>query len=660
MHPARSLALALVLISPALAQNPAPTNLVASSPPVSPPKVQLKWTASTNAAFFKIYRSEEDTLHFRWINVASASPYEDPTVGPPHLYFYYVTAVTFVDSTLHESARSNIARIDLAGPPPGPHGVFAGVVKDEVTAVPLPHVQIRFLRLANFPTQLFAVFSDSLGRYRVQIDTGTFILRAEPEPPAPSVSVSGYRGEWYENAEEPDHATPVHVNTGDSVNIDFGLAKLTQPNFCFINGRVTDSTGAPLTGALVAILRSFQSMNSLAAAGNPPGLGAEADKIPGLGYVRGIVWKGFTNTSGEYHGGVIIGGSYIVMAWKEGFLPRFYRNTADPTRAEVLVAHGDTSGINITLPARIPYPGSLEGTIRDSSGGGVPARVILFPRPGGGSGAEEGSYVVFSNEEGVYQIPNVPAGTYYLQALPYSDYAPAFYRSNTFGTVSWEDADTLVVAATPAGSFTIGAAPLVATGAARIAGTVTVAGDGPIPGARVTAWADGKIISYGFADQTGRYVIEDLNAGNLFVAVDRPGFAKFQQQLAIPSAVTHIDNVNYSLNVWGVPTDGGPILRLIPGKPKLNQNYPNPFNPTTAVSYQLPALSGVEGSAASKTKIAVYDMLGREVAVLVDGVQAPGEYTVTWDARGFASGVYVCRLIVGTTFTEMRKMVLVR
>ena len=66
------------------------------------------------------------------------------------------------------------------------------------------------------------------------------------------------------------------------------------------------------------------------------------------------------------------------------------------------------------------------------------------------------------------------------------------------------------------------------------------------------------------------------------------------------------------------------------------QNYPNPFNPTTAVSYQL--------SAVSLIRLAVYDALGREVASLVNETKSPGSYTVHWDATGLPSGMYFCRL----------------
>jgi hypothetical protein len=95
-------------------------------------------------------------------------------------------------------------------------------------------------------------------------------------------------------------------------------------------------------------------------------------------------------------------------------------------------------------------------------------------------------------------------------------------------------------------------------------------------------------------------------------------------------------------------TDG---LPSVPLAYQLMQNYPNPFNPTTAISYQLTATSHVS--------LAIFDVLGRRVATLVDDVRQPGVYTVRWDASSFPSGVYFYRLEAGD-FRATRKLMLVK
>ncbi len=104
-----------------------------------------------------------------------------------------------------------------------------------------------------------------------------------------------------------------------------------------------------------------------------------------------------------------------------------------------------------------------------------------------------------------------------------------------------------------------------------------------------------------------------------------------------------------------------------PSQFELEQNYPNPFNPTTTIKYTIGGVvalsgahfSGVEGRTLTDVRLAVYDILGREVAVLVNERQAAGSHEVTFDGRGLASGVYVYRLSAGA-MVQTRSMVLVK
>lgn len=83
----------------------------------------------------------------------------------------------------------------------------------------------------------------------------------------------------------------------------------------------------------------------------------------------------------------------------------------------------------------------------------------------------------------------------------------------------------------------------------------------------------------------------------------------------------------------------------------LRQNYPNPFNPSTTISYDLPARSHVT--------LRIFNVLGQEVATLVNGEVEAGRHQVWWDARRLSSGVYVYRMSAGD-FVETKKMILVR
>ncbi len=88
-----------------------------------------------------------------------------------------------------------------------------------------------------------------------------------------------------------------------------------------------------------------------------------------------------------------------------------------------------------------------------------------------------------------------------------------------------------------------------------------------------------------------------------------------------------------------------------PGGYRLEQNYPNPFNPSTTVSFVIGNSSFVS--------LKVFDILGREVAILLDGRMEAGEHSVRWDAASYPSGVYYYRMTAGK-YSETEKMVLVR
>ncbi|MEK7727761.1 MAG: T9SS type A sorting domain-containing protein, partial [candidate division KSB1 bacterium] len=84
---------------------------------------------------------------------------------------------------------------------------------------------------------------------------------------------------------------------------------------------------------------------------------------------------------------------------------------------------------------------------------------------------------------------------------------------------------------------------------------------------------------------------------------------------------------------------------------KLGQNFPNPFNPATTISYELPRRAHVT--------LEVFDLMGKRVARLVEGIQREGRHEITWNATAHASGIYWYRLRSGEEVLT-KKMVLLR
>lgn len=116
-------------------------------------------------------------------------------------------------------------------------------------------------------------------------------------------------------------------------------------------------------------------------------------------------------------------------------------------------------------------------------------------------------------------------------------------------------------------------------------------------------------------------------------------------------AVGDSGTILYTNNGGGVVVDVGKEPGPAPKEFLLDQNYPNPFNPVTVINYQLAVNSFVT--------VRVYDLLGREAAMLVNEEKPAGSYTVRWDATHFATGVHFYRLQAGA-FSDTKKLLLLK
>jgi alpha-glucosidase len=112
------------------------------------------------------------------------------------------------------------------------------------------------------------------------------------------------------------------------------------------------------------------------------------------------------------------------------------------------------------------------------------------------------------------------------------------------------------------------------------------------------------------------------------------------------------DGQSHSVAVhFNRPSSGTLLEPAEPRETAIGQNYPNPFNPVTNIGFQISDIRYL--------KLAVYDLLGREVSVLVDEQKAPGKYQVEFNGAKLSSGVYVYRLTAGN-FVESKRMMLLR
>ncbi len=113
---------------------------------------------------------------------------------------------------------------------------------------------------------------------------------------------------------------------------------------------------------------------------------------------------------------------------------------------------------------------------------------------------------------------------------------------------------------------------------------------------------------------------------------------------------TGSDWLNYQRFLYGGSPTNIAGTGTVPERFELSQNYPNPFNPRTAIRFTL--------HESTEVVLSVYDVLGREIEILVDAELQPGQHTVTFDAAGLPSGIYVYRIRAGSLYEQNRMILL--
>ena len=137
-----------------------------------------------------------------------------------------------------------------------------------------------------------------------------------------------------------------------------------------------------------------------------------------------------------------------------------------------------------------------------------------------------------------------------------------------------------------------------------------------------------------------------------------PGFGTTTEPKSYSFIDSKLETGNYNYRLKQIDLDGSfaysNTINIKIEQPfvfTLDQNYPNPFNPVTSIQYAIANKQFV--------KLIVYDVLGNEIAVLVNEEKPAGKYEVSWNASNLASGVYIYRLQSGL-FVSSKKIMLLR
>jgi hypothetical protein len=271
--------------------------------------------------------------------------------------------------------------------------------------------------------------------------------------------------------------------------------------------------------------------------------------------------------------------------------------------------------------------------------------------------------------DGRYNLAKCPSESLFIAAYADDelDFAPGYYDT----TISWLKSVT-VIPFTSVSNVNIGVNRVIKqeNGTNRVGGRILRSPNIPpvaLRGAIIYTVIGNKFKSYAVSNERGNYLIDSLPSGNMLILVERIGYHSDYRYVQVGPFNT--DSIHFYLaRVASV----NPPVEFVPEDYALYQNYPNPFNPVTKISFSLPLPShgGVHA-----VRLVVYDIIGREVAVLIpplgggqEGLKpgtpacrslGAGRYEVVFDGTNYPSGVYFYELYTGE-FIETRKMLLLK
>jgi flagellar hook assembly protein FlgD len=652
------LVLILILVGFVSAQViPPPTNLTVEKVVSSMSEVgaKLQWQYPINLVQFRIYKAVDTLPFIRLFHNGMGNNFVDWIVPPGHIYRYYVTAF----NNNGESVPSNEVFFvpDSTPPPPPPmfvRGFIQGNIVDDSTGLPVGGVRLRFFR-PNGCMYWREARTDSLGNYFAPLDTGKYLVYATKWT---------YLPEWFVNVLVRDNATPVLISVGDTSTANFGLKRIPLPPppvWVSVSGTVTDSSnsGVPLKGAFIVFMRTNRVLNNMQ---NYDGLMMgnrdETFFMPEFGTCIGVLGKARTDSNGNYTVYVPAGLSYIALAVKPGYIPEFFNNKRTPFDADQLLINGDTTGINFDLVLNPSTQNSLAGKVKNDLSEGVISRVVLFQRF---ANRILPVRCTVTDTLGNYNFNFLHSGYYFAKAIPLAFYVPSWYDMDSCGIFRWVNADSFMVSGSTTG-IDMCVLPISFGGFASIGGSINETGKvSNTQGVTVYAvsLATNSIVGYDITEADGTFQIENLAPGTYQIVADKEGFNTLNSPVYSLGAE---NNYTESNAVLSITLNVGDKNNIVPEKFALNQNYPNPFNPTTEISFALPK--------ASKVTVAVYNLLGQQVATLLNGELIAGSHEVVWNGtdasgRSVGSGVYFYKITANSLdnsskFSSVKKMLLVK
>ena len=614
----------LFAASTGIAQVNPPKNLqatVISSSMMNSVSVMLTWEYSLTASNYTIYKKEgavADSGKYGKLWMTREGKFVDHGVIFGKKYSYYVTAI----SNNQESVPSDTVVIEVTQA----NDIVAkvsGTVFDETTNAPLGRAKIEFLP---------ASFMSGPPSFEVTDSTGSFNLRLKPGEYFIFAGAEGYAPEFYDNAQTMQQATKVTFKSGDSLSFAIGLKQLVKPNIFSVSGTVKDALGNAQQALVTAIVTNRRMNHSPEPMGHS--VMARTDE---LGNFKIFAKENDTLV-------------LFINPANHSLLKQYYNNKSTFETADRIVISQDITDINITLASKAVYANSVNGTVVDSaSSSPLKAMVYAYQKK---SKNHQGSrnFVLSDSLTGSYSLANLEPGTYYLLAAA-RGYRPTFFKYDGTQTHNWKNADSIIVTENGVvNNINFALSKSYAMGNAIVYGNI-VDGNGDNVEGAVASLIDnnGEVVNSTISDLDGSFVLDGLSSGSYQLVSSVVDYSEAEVNDVTLESSNNYLNVDLVLAVDGVTsisTDSKIVTDFA-----LSQNYPNPFNPSTVINYQLPSNSFVT--------IKVYNVIGKEIATLVNEYQQSGTYAKVFSANGLTSGVYFYMIKAGN-FSATKKMILIK
>jgi len=360
-------------------------------------------------------------------------------------------------------------------------------------------------------------------------------------------------------------------------------------------------------------------------------------------------------------------GNYTVAAEKDGYRVMFSGNTPDPFYAvPVTLDSGQTLNVDLMLPLISSNGYSVSGTVIDSIYGTPIDKGVVIIRKGthtptlmkpSAPNADSTVYAGFVKPDGSYFVLVEDSDYYFVQG--YSEYyLPTYYNNDNTASVFWQNADSVLINQSILNK-NLYVKRDSSYGGGYVYGYVTVpnfdasANDGISLFAQSTI--NNQLYAYNFAKESGFYGINNLPYGTYRVVAQKVGL---QNTYSNEFTISALNPNQRDIYLTFLPSDVNDDKVTVPTSIKLYNNYPNPFNPSTKIRYSIPSTPLSLGEELG-VRLIVYDILGNEIATLVDEEKSAGTYEINFNADNLASGIYIVTL-KANSISVSQKIILIK